>query len=137
MKIVRSTSSHASAGGSNEPRGAMRSGEIQAKGVVLLADKGVSLNPERGELVSASLNYSRRPSSQETLSLPSTGKKRKNAPVEPVRSERSRRMSKEPPRYPGRPARVGGVRDSDRWEFITVGCAWAGVGWARSSKEAE
>jgi hypothetical protein len=84
MKIVRSTSSCASAGGSNEAREAMRSGGIQAKGVVLPDDDGVSPNPARGELVSASLNDYRRPSSQETRSLPPTGKQRTQAPVGPV-----------------------------------------------------
>ena len=61
MKIVRSTSSCALAGESNETREAVRSGEIQAKGVVLPDDDGESPNPERGELVSASLNNYRRP----------------------------------------------------------------------------
>ena len=56
MRIVRSTSSHASAGESNGTRETLRSGEIQAKGVVLPDDDGVSPNPARGELVSASLN---------------------------------------------------------------------------------
>src|SRR5215472_14056757 len=84
MKIVRSTSSHAPAGGSNETRGTMRSGTIQAKGVVLPDDEGVSPNPERGELVSASLNHYRRPTSQKGRSLPSTGKQRTSAPVGPV-----------------------------------------------------
>ncbi len=62
----------------------MRFGAIQAKGVVLPEDNGVSPNPARGELVSASLNPYRRPSSQETRSLPSTGKQRTTAPVGPV-----------------------------------------------------
>jgi hypothetical protein len=84
MKIVRSTSSHASAGESNETRETLRSGVIQARGVVLPDDDGVSPNPERGELVSASLNQYRRPSSQETRSLPLTGKQRTSAPVGPV-----------------------------------------------------
>ena len=57
VKIVRSTSSCALAGESDETREAVRSGEIQAKGVVLPDDDGVSPNPERGELVSASLTY--------------------------------------------------------------------------------
>lgn len=84
MRIVRSTSSHASAGESNETRGTMRSGEIQAKGETLPDDDGVSPNPARGELVSASLNRYRRPSSQETRSLPPTGKQRTLAPVGPI-----------------------------------------------------
>ena len=84
MKIVRSTSSHASAGESNETRGTMRFGAIQAKGVVLPDDDGVSPNPERGKLVSASLNPHRRPSSQEMRSLPLTGKQRMMAPARPV-----------------------------------------------------
>ena len=84
MRIVRSTSSHAPAGGSNETRGTMRSGAIQAKGETLPDDDGLSLNPERGELVSASLNHYRRPSSQETRSLPPTGKQRTSAPVGPI-----------------------------------------------------
>src|SRR5947207_15662914 len=84
MKIVRSTSSHASAGESNETRETLRSGAIQAKGVVLPDDDGVSPNPERGELVSASLNQYRRPTSQKGLSLPLTGKQRTSAPVGPV-----------------------------------------------------
>ena len=84
MRIVRSTSSHAPAGESNETRGTMRSGANQAKGVVLPDDDGVSPNPERGELVSASLNQYRRPSSQEMRSLPLTGKQRTSAPVGPV-----------------------------------------------------
>src|SRR2546423_4597075 len=136
MRIVRSTSSCASAGGSNEAREAMRSGAIQAKGVVLPDDDGVSPNPARGELVSASLNHSRRPSSQETLSLPSSGKKRIFAPAEPVRSERSEHMPKEPSRHPGRPAQAVAGGDNWRWECITIDGAWMGVGWARSSKEA-
>ena len=84
MRIVRSTSSCASAGGSNEAREAMRSGAIQAKGVVLPDDDGVSPNPARGELVSASLNHYRRPSPQKEPSLPPTGKQRTSAPVGPV-----------------------------------------------------
>ena len=84
MKIVRSTSSCALAGESNETREAVRSGEIQAKGVVLPDDDGVSPNPERGELVSASLNNYRRPTFPRWRSLLSTGKKRTVAPVEPV-----------------------------------------------------
>src|SRR5437016_11441850 len=84
MRIVRSTSSCASAGGSNEAREAMRSGAIQAKGVVLPDDDGVSPNPARGELVSASLNLYRRPSSQEMRSLPLAGKQRTLAPARPV-----------------------------------------------------
>jgi len=84
MRIVRSTSSHASAGESNGTRETLRSGAIQAKGVVLPDDDGVSPNPARGELVSASLNQYRRPSSQETRSLPPTGKQRTSAPVGPV-----------------------------------------------------
>jgi len=84
MKIVRSTSSHASAGGSNETRETLRSGTIQAKGVVLPDDDGVSPNPARGELVSASLNYYRRPTSQERRSLLPAGKQRTQAPVRPV-----------------------------------------------------
>src|SRR5439155_27218721 len=136
MRIVRSTSSCASAGESNEAREAMRSGAVQAKGVVLPDDDGVSPNPARGELVSASLNHSRRPSSQETRSLPSTGEKRKGAPAEPVRSEGSERMPKEPPRYPGRSAQAVACGDSWRWECITIDGAWMGVGWARSSEEA-
>jgi hypothetical protein len=62
----------------------MRSGEIQAKGEALPDDDGVGSNPERGELVSASLNHYRRPSSQKMRSLPSTGKQRTFAPAEPV-----------------------------------------------------
>jgi len=84
MKIVRSTSSHASAGGSNETRETMRSGAIQAKGEALPDDDGVSPNPERGELVSASLNHYRRPTSQKGRSLPPTGKQRTLAPAGPV-----------------------------------------------------
>ena len=84
MKIVRSTSSHASAGGSNETRGTMRFGKIQAKGETLPDDDGVSPNPERGELVSASLNHYRRPTSQKGRSLPPTGKQRTFALVGPV-----------------------------------------------------
>lgn len=84
MRIVRSTSSHASAGGSNETRETLRSGEIQAKGVVLPDDDGVSPNPARGELVSASLNDYRRPTSHKGRSLPPTGKQRISAPVGPV-----------------------------------------------------
>ena len=84
VKIVRSTSSHASAGESNETRETLRFGAIQAKGVVPPDDDGVSPNPERGELVSASLSHYRRPSSQEMRSLPLTGKQRTQAPVGPV-----------------------------------------------------
>jgi hypothetical protein len=84
MRIVRSTSSHAPAGGSNETRETMRSGAIQAKGEILPDDDGVSPNPERGELVSASLNHCRRPTSQKGRSLPPTGKQRTNAPVGPI-----------------------------------------------------
>ena len=84
MKIVRSTSSHASAGESNETRETLRSGVIQAKGVVLPDDDGVSPNPARGKLVSASLNHYRRPTSQKRRSLPLTGKQRTQAPVGPV-----------------------------------------------------
>ena len=84
MKIVRSTSSHASAGERNEARETLRSGAIQAKGVVLPDDDGVSPNPARGELVSASLNHYRRPTSQKGRSLPLTGKQRTSAPVGPV-----------------------------------------------------
>ena len=84
MKIVRSTSSHASAGGSNETRETMRSGAIQAKGEALPDDDGVSPNPARGELVSASLNHYRRPTSQKGRSLPLPGKQRTQAPVGPV-----------------------------------------------------
>lgn len=62
----------------------MRSGEIQAKGEFLPDDDGLSLNPARGELVTASLNNYRRPASQERESLTSTGKQRTFAPVEPV-----------------------------------------------------
>src|ERR1043165_6599850 len=81
MKIVRSTSSHASAGESNEARETMRSGAIQAKGEFPPDDDGLSLNPARGELVSASLNLYRRPTSQERPSLPPAGKQRTFAPV--------------------------------------------------------
>jgi hypothetical protein len=84
MKIVRSTSSHASAGESNGTRETLRSGAIQAKGVVLPDDDGVSPNPARGELVSASLSYYRRPTFQKGRSLPPTGKQRTVAPVGPV-----------------------------------------------------
>ena len=84
MKIVRSTSSHAPAGGSNEPRETMRSGAVQAKRVVLSDDDGVSPNPARGELVSASLHHYRRPSSRKMQSLPPTGKQRTTAPVGPI-----------------------------------------------------
>ena len=84
MKIVRSTSSHASAGGSNETRETMWSGAIQAKGEALPDDNGVSPNPERGELVSASLNHYRRPTSQKGRSLPPTGKQRTLAPAGPI-----------------------------------------------------
>ena len=84
MKIVRSTSSYASAGGSNETRETMRFGAIQAKEEFPPDDDVLSLNPARGELVSASLNLYRRPTSQEKGSLPSAGKKRTSAPVGPV-----------------------------------------------------
>src|ERR1041385_1202652 len=84
MKIVRSTSSHALAWESNEAREAMRSGVIQAKGVVLPDDDGVSPNPARGELVSASLNQYRRPTSQKGRSLPPSGKQRTCALVGPI-----------------------------------------------------
>jgi len=84
MRIVRSTSSHAPAGGSNETRETMRSGAIPAKGEFLPDDEGVSLNPARGELVSASLNLYRRPTSQKGRSLRLTGKQRTFAPVRPV-----------------------------------------------------
>src|SRR5262245_21984116 len=62
----------------------MRSGAIQAKGEFPPDDDALSLNPARGELVSASLNPYRRPTSQERRSLPSAGKQRTFAPVEPV-----------------------------------------------------
>jgi len=84
MRIVRSTSSHAPAGGSNETRETVRSGAIQANGATLPDDDGVSPNPERGELVSASLNQYRRPTSQKGRSLPSTGKQRTQAPAGPI-----------------------------------------------------
>ena len=84
MKIVRSTSRCASAGESNEAREAVRSGAIQARGVVLPDDHGVSPNPARGELGSASLHHYRRPSSRKRRSLPSTGKQRTQAPVGPI-----------------------------------------------------
>jgi hypothetical protein len=84
MRIVRSTSSCASAGGSDEAREAVRSGEIQAKGVVLPDDNGVSPNPARGELVPASLHHHRRPSPRIEPSLQPTGKQRTLAPVGPV-----------------------------------------------------
>src|SRR5439155_2323441 len=105
MKIVRSTSSHASAGGSNETRETMRSGAIQAKGEALPDDDGVSPNPERGELVSASLNHYRRPTSQKGRSLPPTGKQRTLAPAGPI-GVRGERTPKEPPRYLGDPLRL-------------------------------
>src|ERR1044071_7964048 len=84
MKIVRSTSSCASAGERNETREAMRSGKVQAKGVVLPDDDGVSPNPARGELVSASLNQYRRPNSQKGRSLPPSRKERTCALVGPI-----------------------------------------------------
>jgi hypothetical protein len=84
MRIVRSTSSHASAGGRNETRETRRFGAIQAKGATLPDDDGVSPNPARGELVSASLNHHRRQTSQKRGSLPPTGKKRNKAPAGPV-----------------------------------------------------
>ena len=84
MKIVRLTSSRASAGRSNEARETARSGASPAKEESPLDDDGLSLNPARGELVSASLSKYRRPASQERRSLPSTGKQRTDAPVEPV-----------------------------------------------------
>jgi hypothetical protein len=84
MKIVRSTSSHASAGGSDETRETMRSGAIQAMGAKLPDDEGPSLNPARGELDSAPLNPHRRPSSQKMRSLPLTEKQRTIAFVRPV-----------------------------------------------------
>ncbi len=83
MRIVRSTSSHASAGESNGTRETLRSGAIQARGVVLPDDDGVSPNPARGELVSASLNHYRRPTSQKRRSLPPAGKQRTLAPAGP------------------------------------------------------
>lgn len=84
MKIVRSTSSHASAGGSDETRETMRFGDIQARGVSLPDDDGLSLNPARGELVSAPLNLYRRPRFQKIRSLPLTKKQRTFAFVRPV-----------------------------------------------------
>src|SRR6266511_2913909 len=84
MKIVRSTSSYAPAGGSNETRETMRSGATRAKAELPPDDDGLSLNPARGELASASLNQYRRPTTQEWGSLPSAGKQRTFAPVEPV-----------------------------------------------------
>lgn len=84
MKIVRSTSSHESAWGSNEPRETTRSEEFQAKGEFLPDGDGVSPNLERGELVSASLNQYRRPTLQEGRSLLPTGKQRNCALVGPV-----------------------------------------------------
>lgn len=84
MKIVRLTLSHALAGGSDETRETMRSGAIQAKGEFLPDDDGLSLNPARGELVSASLSQHRRPTSQKGRSLPSAGKQRTFAPAGPV-----------------------------------------------------
>lgn len=84
MKIVRSTSSHAPAGRGNKARETKRSGASQAKGELPLDDDGLSLNPARGELVSASLSYYRRPTSQKGRSLPPTGKQRTTAPAGPV-----------------------------------------------------
>jgi hypothetical protein len=84
MRIVRSTSSHASAGGSYETRETLRSGAIQAKEAIPPDDDGPSLNPARGELVSASLNKYRRSTFQRRRSLISAGKQRTFAPVEPV-----------------------------------------------------
>jgi hypothetical protein len=84
MKIVRSTSSHALAGGSNEPRETLRLGAIQVKEGAPPDDDSSSPNPARGELVSASLSKYRRPTSQKRRSLISTGKQRTCAPVETV-----------------------------------------------------
>ena len=84
MRIVRSTSSHAPAGGSNETRETRRSGAIQAKEEFPPDDDGLSLNAARRALVSASLSIYRRPTSQKGLSLLSAGKQRTFAPVEPV-----------------------------------------------------
>jgi hypothetical protein len=134
MKIVRSTSSCALAGESNETREAVRSGEIQAKGVVLPDDDGVSPNPERGELVSASLNNYRRPTFPRWRSLLSTGKKRTVAPVEPVGVRAVGAHQKnhhvtlgDPLRPPRQRQLVLEIHNQDR--------AWTGVRWARSSKE--
>ncbi len=121
MKIVRSTSSCASAGGSNEAREAMRSGEIQAKGVVLPDDDGVSPNPARGELVSASLNHYRRPSPQKEPSLPPTEKQRTWAPAGPVgvrgvsACQKNRHVTLgDPLRSPRRRQPVPGIHNQER-----------------------
>ncbi len=85
MKIVRSTCSHATAGGSNEIRETLRSGGIQAKGVVPPDGEGVSPKPERVELESASLHENcRRPTSLRWGSLQLTRKKRIEALVKSV-----------------------------------------------------
>ena len=84
MKIVRSTSSHATAGGSNETRETLRSGEIQAKGKSSPDGERVSPKPVRAELESASLRYCRRPTSQRWGSLSSVRKKRMKALAESV-----------------------------------------------------
>jgi hypothetical protein len=80
----RDVESHAPAGGSDETRGTLRSGAIQAKEEFPPDDDGLSLNPARGELVSAPLNLYRRPASQKRRSLLSTGKERTFAPAGPV-----------------------------------------------------
>ena len=120
MKIIRSTSSHASAGRRDETRETMRSGAIQAKGVSLPDDDGLSLNPARGELVSASLNRYRRPSSQETPSLPLTDKQRIGASVRPVgvrgvgADQKNDHVTWE--------TRLAAALSGNRcWEFITIG----------------
>ena len=103
MRIVRSTSSHAAAGGSNEARETQRFGAIQARKGRPFDDDGLSLNPGRGELVTASLNKYRRPTIQKRPSLKSTGKQRTGAPGEPV-GVRGVGAGQKNQQLPGRPA---------------------------------
>ena len=84
MQIVRTASSHAAAGGSNETRETPRSGEIQAKGMTSPDDERVSPKPVRVELESASLRHCRRPTFQRWGSLSSVRKKRIGALTESV-----------------------------------------------------
>ena len=84
MLIVHTACSHAVAGESNEARETLRSGEIRAKGVAPLDGEGVSPNPERGELDSASLHQCRWPTSRRWRSLLPAGKQWIQTPAGPT-----------------------------------------------------
>jgi len=122
MKIVRSTSSHATAGGSNETRETLRSGEIQAKGMVSLMTKEWALSPKG--LNSNRLRYTKitdgqPPGDGEACHRQgSNGWKHLSSRSEWKERARTERTTKSTGRSSWSAAKSGGSRP---WELITEG----------------